>query len=330
MAIKIGLNGWGRIGRYLARLMAEDGFPLDLAVINARASNSDLAHLFKYDSVHRTFKGEVSTWENGIVIAGKKIVVTRSAPCEWEWAQNGCDLVIESTGKFTDRASCEKHIERGAKKVIISAPGKNPDVTVVMGVNHKDYDPKSHRIISSASCTTNCLAPVAKVLHDTFGIRHGHMTTVHSYTMSQRILDGSHKDLRRGRAACMSMLPTTTGAAKVVGVVLPELAGKLDGISVRVPTPDGSLVDLVVELARRTTAEEVNAALKAAADEHMGYTEVPLVSTDYIGDTHGGVVDGLCTSVLGGTQAKVLIWYDNEAGFTNQLNRLAAMVAKSM
>ncbi len=330
MATKIGLNGWGRIGRYLARLMAEEGFPLDLAVINARASNSDLAHLFKYDSVHGTFKGEAGVWENGIVIAGRKITVTREAPGAWKWGELGCDLVIESTGKFTDRDACQKHLDCGAKKVVISAPGKKADVTIVMGVNEKDYDAAKHVVVSAASCTTNCLAPVAKVLDETFGIRHGQMTTIHSYTMSQRILDGSHKDLRRARAACVNMLPTTTGAAKAVALVLPALEGKLDGMAVRVPTADGSMVDLVVELGKAATAEEINAALKAAATDSMGYSEVPLVSSDYIGDTHGGVVDGLCTKVMGGTQAKVLIWYDNEAGFTNQLNRLVKMVAKSM
>ncbi|WP_029895409.1 type I glyceraldehyde-3-phosphate dehydrogenase [Desulfohalovibrio reitneri] len=329
MPVRIGMNGWGRIGRYLARIMAEDG-TLELGVINARASNEDLAHLFKYDSVHGTFPGEVGTWDEGIVIAGRKIKVTRNAPGEWTWGDEGCDLVVESTGKFTDRESCEKHLACGAKKVVISAPGKKPDVTVVMGVNDDDYDPAAHKIVSNASCTTNCLAPAAKVLHEKFGIKHGQMTTVHSYTMSQRILDGSHKDLRRGRAAAVSMLPTTTGAAKAVGLVLPELDGKLDGMAVRVPTPDGSLVDLVVEVDKATTADEVNQAFKDAADEHLGYTEIPLVSCDYIGDTHGGVVDGLCTRVQGGTQVKVIVWYDNEAGFTHQLLRLVKKVAASL
>lgn len=329
MAVKIGLNGWGRIGRYLARLMVGDK-DLELCVVNARASNGDLAHLFKYDSVHGTYAGEVGEWDNGIVIAGHKVIVTRFQAGDWTWGELGCDIVVESTGKFNDRASCQKHLDRGAKKVVISAPGKDVDLTVVVGVNEAEYDPAKHTVISNASCTTNCLAPVVKVMHQTFGIKHAQMTTIHSYTMSQRILDGSHKDLRRGRAAAMSMLPTTTGAAKAVGLVLPELKGKIDGMAIRVPTPDGSMIDLVCELERKVTVEEVNAALKAAANESMGYCEIPLVSVDYIGDTHGGVVDGLCTTVMGGTQAKVIIWYDNEAGFTNQLLRLIRLVAKKL
>jgi glyceraldehyde 3-phosphate dehydrogenase len=241
---------------------------------------------------------------------------------------------VESTGKFTDRESCERHLAAGAKKVLISAPGKSADLTVVMGVNDSLYDPAVHNIISNASCTTNCLAPAAKVLDDTFGIRHGLMTTIHSYTMSQRMLDGTHKDIRRGRAGAMNMLPTTTGAAKAVSMVIPALAGKLDGMAVRVPTPNVSLVDLVVEVGKPTTKDEVNAALKAAASGAeggaMGYTEVPLVSMDYIGSIYGGVVDGLCTSVMNETMVKIIVWYDNEAGFTNQLLRLVAKVGASL
>ncbi len=329
MTVRVGINGWGRIGRYLARILsaAEE---LELVAINARASNADLAYLFKYDSVHGTYAGEVGHDDDGLIFDGKHIKVTRHGFGEWNWGELGCDLVIESTGKFNDRASCEKHLACGARKVIVSAPAKNPDITVVMGVNHDKYDAAAHSIISNASCTTNCLAPVAKVLNETFGLKYGTMTTIHSYTMSQRVLDGSHKDRRRGRACAVNILPTTTGAAKAVGLVLPELDGKLDGMSVRVPTADGSLVDLVAELGRETTVEEINAALSKAANDHMGYTEIPLVSSDYIGDTHGGVVDGLCTSVKNGTQVKLIIWYDNEAGFTWQLLRLIRMVAASM
>ncbi|MEZ7195476.1 type I glyceraldehyde-3-phosphate dehydrogenase [Pseudodesulfovibrio karagichevae] len=325
MATKIGLNGFGRIGRYLARLLAEET-DLELVAVNARASNEDLAHLLKYDSVHGRFP-DVQPTEDGFVMAGKPVKVTRNAPGEWTWGEMGCDLVVESTGKFTDRESCEKHLACGAKKVIISAPGKNSDVTVVIGVNDDELKPE-HKIISNASCTTNCLAPVAKVIHDAFGIKHGIMTTVHSYTMSQRILDGSHKDLRRARACAVNMVPTTTGAAKAVGLVIPELNGLLDGMSIRVPTPNVSLIDLVCELKRETTVEEVNAALKAAANESMGYTEEPLVSVDFMGSTFGGVVDSALTRVMGGTQVKVIAWYDNEAGFTNQLLRLIKKAAK--
>ncbi|MGE4292497.1 MAG: type I glyceraldehyde-3-phosphate dehydrogenase [Desulfovibrio sp.] len=323
MAVKVGLNGFGRIGRYLTRLMAEEN-GLELVAVNARASNEQLAHLLKYDSVHGRFM-DVEPTEAGFKVKGREIKVTRNAPGEWTWGDLGCDLVVESTGKFTDRESCEKHLACGAKRVVISAPGKNADQTVVMGVNDADLKPE-HKIISNASCTTNCLAPVAKVINDTFGIRHGQMTTVHSYTMSQRILDGSHKDIRRARACAVNMVPTSTGAAKAVGLVIPELNGKLGGLSVRVPTPNVSLVDLVVELEKPTTVEEVNAALKAAANEHMGYTEESLVSMDFLGSTHGGVVDAPLTAVFGGTQLKLIVWYDNEAGFTNQLLRLMRKV----
>jgi glyceraldehyde 3-phosphate dehydrogenase len=243
------------------------------------------------------------------------------------------DILLETTGIFKDRENCEKHLAAGAKKIIVSAPAKGADVTVVMGVNQEEYDP-SHKVISNASCTTNCLAPAAKVIHDTFGIKHGLMTTIHSYTMSQRILDGTHKDLRRARAAALSMIPTTTGAAKAVTKVIPALAGKLDGMAVRVPTPNSSLVDFVCELDKGTSVEEVNAALKAAAEGPMngplGYSDEPLVSIDYNGSVHGGVVDSLCTAVMDGTMLKLLLWYDNEAGFSNQLLRLTRMVAKDM
>lgn len=327
MAIKIGMNGFGRIGRYLTRLLAENN-DFELVVVNARASNEDLAHLLKYDSVHGRFM-DVEPTDKGFRLGGKEVIVTRNAPGEWTWGELGCDLVIETTGKFTDRASCEKHLACGAKKVVISAPSKDSDVTVVMGVNEGDLKPE-HKIISNASCTTNCLAPVAKVVHENFGIKHGIMTTVHSYTMSQRVLDGSHKDIRRARACAVNMVPTTTGAARAVGLVLPDLNGKLDGMSIRVPTPNVSLVDLVCELEKNVTVEDINGALKAAANENMGYTEEELVSVDFMGSTFGGVVDAKLTRVMNGTQAKLIIWYDNESGFTNQLLRLMKKVSETM
>lgn len=331
MAVKIALNGFGRIGRYLTRLLANDQ-DVQLVRVNARGDNTALAHLLKYDSVHGTFCGEVKANDAGFLLGGRQVQVTRDAPDAWNWA--GADILVESTGKFTDRASCEKHLAAGAKKVLISAPGKDADLTVVMGVNDNLYDPAKHNIISNASCTTNCLAPVAKVLNDAFGIKHGLMTTIHSYTMSQRMLDGTHKDLRRGRAGAMNMLPTTSGAPKAVTKVLPELAGKLDGMAVRVPTPNVSLVDLVVEVEKATTVEEVNATIKAAASGPeggaLGYCEVPLVSTDYLGSVYGGVVDSECTAVMDNTMIKLIVWYDNEAGFSNQLLRLVRKVGASL
>ena len=329
MAVTLGINGFGRIGRYLTRLVAADN-DLDVAVVNARADNYDLAHLFKYDSVHGTYPGEVKDNADGFTVDGKQVIVSRYPLGEWKWKDQGVDIVVETTGKIKDRDGLAKHLDCGAKKAVISAPGKGVDLTVVMGVNDDLYDPATHHVISNASCTTNCLAPAAKVINDAFGIKHGLMTTIHAYTMSQRILDGSHKDLRRARAACMSMIPTTTGAAKAVAEVIPALKGKLDGMAVRVPTPDGSLVDLTVELEKDATVEEVNALLKAAAGDAMGYTEVPLVSVDYIGSTHGGVVDGLCTTVMNKRMLKLIIWYDNEAGFTNQLHRLLKKIGASL
>ncbi len=333
MPVNIGLNGFGRIGRYLVRLLADDP-ELRITAINARGDNAALAYLFKYDSVHRTFPGTVSHNDNGIIINGREIPVTRQSAGEWKWRDFGVDMVVENTGTLKDKAGLIKHIECGAKKSILSAPCKDPDITVVMGVNHQDYDSATHHVVSNASCTTNCLAPAAKVIHDTFGIKHGLITTVHSYTMSQRLLDGTHKEPRRSRAAALSLIPTTTGAARAVGQVLPELKGKLDGMAVRVPTPNISLVDLTCELERDTTVEEINAALKNAAETYMkgalGYCDEPLVSSDYIGSTHGGVIDALCTYVIGGRMAKLIIWYDNEAGFTWQLVRLLKMMGKTL
>ena len=333
MPVNIGLNGFGRIGRYLLRLLADDP-ELAITAINARADNPSLAHLYKYDSVHRTFQGSVEPNDRGFIVNGRQVDVTRKSMGEWIWGELGVDMVVETTGTLKDGPSLAKHIERGAKKSIISAPGSNVDITVVMGVNHNDYKPAEHHVVSNASCTTNCLAPPAKVLHERFGIRHGLMTTIHSYTMSQRILDGSHKDWRRARAAAVSMIPTTTGAAKAIALVIPELRGKLDGMAVRVPTPNVSMVDLTCELERDASTEEVNAVLKEAASGvmkgFMGYTEEPLVSCDFIGSTYGGVVDAGCTHVMNRRMLKLVLWYDNEAGFTNQLARLLRMMAQGL
>lgn len=331
MPVKVGMNGFGRIGRYLLRLMADDK-ETQIAAINARADNAALAYLFKYDSTYGTFQGTVDHDENGIIVNGRHIAVTRCKAGEWEWERLGVTLAVETTGTIKDREGLAQHLACGAKKVVISAPGKDVDAMIVMGVNHNTYDGAKHSVISAASCTTNCLAPAVKVLHETFGFRHGLMTTIHSYTMSQRILDGTHKDWRRGRAAAVSMVPSSTGAAKAVGQVMPELEGKLNGMSVRIPTFDCSLVDLTCEVEKACDAAAVNAALQAASKgalaENMGYSEEPLVSIDYKGSTFGGVVDALSTQVLDGTMVKLLIWYDNESGFTNQLLRLLRMVGK--
>ena len=331
MPVKVGMNGFGRIGRYLLRLMA-DNQDIQIAAINARADNAALAYLFKYDSTYGTFQGTVDHDENGIIVNGRHIAVTRCKAGEWEWKRLGVTLAVETTGTIKDAEGLAQHLACGAKKVVISAPGKGVGAMIVMGVNHHIYDGAKHNIISAASCTTNCLAPAVKVLHDTFGFRHGLMTTIHSYTMSQRILDGTHKDWRRGRSAGVSMVPSSTGAAKAVGIVMPELEGKLNGMSVRVPTFDCSLVDLTCEVEKACDAAAINAALQAASKgalaENMGFSEEPLVSIDYKGSTYGGVVDALSTQVLDGTMVKLLIWYDNESGFTNQLLRLLHMVGK--
>ena len=333
MPVKLGMNGFGRIGRYLLRLLADDQ-DLQIAAVNARADNAALAYLFKYDSTYGVFAGEVGHDDDGIIVNGRHIAVTRCKAGEWEWERLGVTLAVETTGTIKDREGLSRHLDCGAKKVVISAPGKGVDAMIVMGVNQDIYDPAKHAIISAASCTTNCLAPAVKVVHENFGFRHGLMTTIHSYTMSQRILDGSHKDWRRGRAAAVSMVPSSTGAAKAVGVVMPELEGRINGMSVRVPTFDCSLVDLTCEVEKACDAEAVNAALKAASRgalcDNMGFSEEPLVSIDYRGSTYGGVVDALSTQVMDGTMAKLIIWYDNESGFTNQLARLLRKVAASL
>lgn len=330
MPVKLGINGFGRIGRYLLRLLANDK-DIIFTAINARAANDALAYLLKYDSTYGRFDGEVSHDAEGIIVNGRHIAVTRCPMGEWQWGNLGVDLVVESTGKIKDRAGLSHHLDCGAKKVIISAPGKGVDAMIVMGVNEDIYRPED-RIFSAASCTTNCLAPPVKVIHEKFGFNHGLMTTIHSYTMSQRILDGTHKDWRRGRTAGVNMVPSSTGAAKAVGIVMPELEGRINGMSVRVPTFDCSLVDLTCEVDKPCDAEAVNAALKEASQtwlrENMGYTEEPVVSIDFRGSTYGGVVDALSTQVLMDKMVKLLIWYDNEAGFTNQLLRLVRLVAK--
>ena len=331
MSVKLGINGFGRIGRYLVRLLASDP-ELEVTAINARADNAALARLFKYDSSYGIFQGTVDHDDDGLIINGRHIRVTRCKAGEWQWKELGVDIAVETTGTLKDRASLAQHLACGARKVVISAPCKDADAPIVRGVNQDVYDPAAHEVISAASCTTNCLAPAAKVINDTFGIRHGLMTTIHSYTMSQRILDGSHKDPRRARAACVSMIPTSTGAAKATALVIPALKGKLDGMAVRVPTPTVSLVDLTCELDRPTDTAALNAALKAASEgplkENMGFCEEPLVSIDYKGSTYGGVVDAMSTQVFNGTMAKLIIWYDNEAGFTNQLVRLLRLVGR--
>ena len=337
MKIKVGINGFGRIGRNVLRIVAEmprDSF--EIIAINARAEANTLAHLFKYDSCYGIFKGDIKVKnEEKIVINGNEVKILRhSDPSKIPWKELGVDLVIESTGKFVKREDCMKHINNGAKKVIITAPGKNEDKTIVMGVNEDEYDENIHHIISNASCTTNCLAPFAKILNKKFGIEQGLMTTIHSYTNDQRILDKNHKDLRRARAAGESMIPTTTGAAKAVSKVLPELKGKLNGFAVRVPIPTVSLVDLVCVLKKDTTVKEINAVFKKASENEMkgilGYSEEPLVSIDYKGDSRSSIIDGLSTMSMGSRMFKIVSWYDNEWGYSSRTVDLVDFIANKM
>ncbi len=331
MSVKVAINGFGRIGRNVFRAAAgSDRF--EIVAINDLTDAATLAHLLKYDSVHGIFPADIAVDGDTIRIDGKPVrVCSERDPAALPWQELGIDIVIESTGFFTSRDAAAKHIAAGAGKVIISAPGKDVDLTVCMGVNEGDYDAASHHVISNASCTTNCLAPVAKILLQEFGIVKGLMTTVHAYTNDQRILDLPHSDLRRARAAAVSMIPTSTGAAKAVSLVLPELKGKLDGMAVRVPTPNVSLVDLVVTTEKETTADEVNAALKKAADGPLkgilDYIEAPLVSCDFNGNPASSSVDALSTAVIGGNMVKVLSWYDNEWGYSNRICDLVALVA---
>ena len=334
MATRIGINGFGRIGRCVLRAGWKNP-DLEFVGINDLTDAATLAHLLKYDSVHGTFDVEVEAGENAIIVGGREIrILSIREPAELPWADLGADIVLECTGLFRDKEKVEAHRKAGAKKVIVSAPAKGEDLTVVMGVNDDKYNPKKHHILSSASCTTNCLAPVAKVLHDTFGIEKGLMTTIHSYTNDQRILDLPHKDLRRARAAAVSMIPTTTGAAKAVGLVLPELQGKLDGFSIRVPTPNVSVVDLVAVLKKEATVEKVNKALKKAASGKMkgilSFCEEPLVSMDFNGNTHSSIVDASLTTVMDGNMVKVISWYDNETGFSHRMIDLTLLIAKGL
>ena len=323
MSTKIAINGFGRIGRLFLRAAVKKGADFEVVVINDLTDSATLAHLLKYDSVHGVWPGEVSHSDDTLVFEGRAIKVLSSADVKMlPWRDLDVDVVVECTGHFTERTQASLHLDQGARKVVISAPAKDPDITVVMGVNDADYDPARHHIISSASCTTNCLAPVVKVLSDSFGIEQGLMTTVHAYTNDQRILDLPHKDLRRARAAGLSIIPTSTGAAKAIGLVLPELKGRLDGFALRVPVPDGSVVDLVVTLEQEAAVDEINAAVKAAAEGPLAgilrYTDEPIVSSDIVGDPHSAVFDSVLTMVMG-RQAKVVMWYDNEWGFSNRM-----------
>ena len=332
MALKVGINGFGRIGRNIMRAaLAHDDF--DFVAVNDLTDAATLAHLLKYDSILGNLKADIKASGDRISVDGDEFqVLATKDPATLPWKALGVDVVFESTGKFTKREDAAKHLAAGAKRVVITAPAKGPDVTVVMGVNHEAYDPAKHQIVSNASCTTNCLAPVAKVLHETFGIQKGWMTTVHAYTNDQHLLDLPHKDLRRARAAALSMIPTTTGAASALGDVLPALKGKLDGISVRVPTPNVSMIDLSTLVGRKTTAEEVNAAFKKAADgPYRGIIEFvtePLVSIDFRGNPHSSMVDSQLTNVMGGDFIKVIAWYDNEWGYSSRCVDLLRFMAK--
>ncbi|MFP5112693.1 type I glyceraldehyde-3-phosphate dehydrogenase [Bacillaceae bacterium C204] len=332
MSVKVGINGFGRIGRNVFRA-ALGNSTVEIVAINDLTDANMLAHLLKYDTVHGTLQEDVTVDGEYLVVGGHKVkVLAERDPAQLGWGDLGVDVVVESTGRFTKREDAAKHLEAGAKKVIISAPASNEDITIVMGVNEDKYDANNHHVISNASCTTNCLAPFAKVLNDTFGIKRGMMTTIHSYTNDQQILDLPHKDYRRARAAAENMIPTSTGAAKAVALVLPELKGKLNGMAIRVPTPNVSVVDLVAELDREVTADEVNSALKAAAEGPLkgilAYSELPLVSTDYNGAKVSSTIDALSTMVLEGNMVKVLSWYDNEVGYSNRVVDLVDYLAQ--
>jgi glyceraldehyde 3-phosphate dehydrogenase len=332
MAIKVGINGFGRIGRNVVRAGLKNP-NVEFVAANDLTDTKTLAHLLKYDSILGPLDADVRAEADAITVGGKRIkIFATKDPAEIDWSSLGAQVVIESTGKFTDAKDASKHLRGTVKKVIISAPGKNEDITIVLGVNEGSYDPAKHNVISNGSCTTNCLAPVAKVIHEKFGIEKGSMTTIHSYTNDQNVLDFPHKDLRRARAAAINMIPTTTGAAKAISLVLPALKGKLDGYAMRVPTPNVSVVDLVVVLSKDTTTEEVNAALKAASEGPMkgilGYTSDPVVSTDLMHNSNSSIVDSLLTKVLGGNLLKVVAWYDNEWGYSLRVVDLVDYVGK--
>jgi glyceraldehyde 3-phosphate dehydrogenase len=341
MAIRVGINGFGRIGRQALRAAreqaraGESGLELDFVAVNDLTDTRTLAHLFKYDSVHRAYKGDVQAGEGKLTVDGDEIkILSEKDPAALPWKDLGVDVVLESTGKFTKADDARKHITGGAKKVIISAPAKGEDLTIVMGINQDKYDPARHSIISNASCTTNCLVPMVKIVRDSFGFRHGSMVTIHSYTNDQQILDLPHKDLRRARAAGLSMIPTTTGAAKATSLVIPEVKGKIDGIAIRVPTPDVSLTDLTAEVERTVTVDEVNAAFRAAADGPLkgilAYSEEELVSSDYIGNPHSCILDAKSTAVIDGTLVKISGWYDNEWAYACRCVDLIRFVGASL
>jgi glyceraldehyde 3-phosphate dehydrogenase len=334
VTVRVGINGFGRIGRNFFRAAHASGADIEIVAVNDLADNASLAHLLKYDSILGPLGSDVSASEDEIRVGSHTFkAFAERDPANLKWGDLGADIVVESTGLFTDATKAKVHVDNGAKKVIISAPAKNEDITVVMGVNHDDYDGSKHTIVSNASCTTNCLAPMAKALNDEFGIVRGLMTTVHAYTQDQNLQDGPHKDLRRARAAALNVVPTSTGAAKAIGLVMPELKGKLDGYALRVPVPTGSATDLTVDLGRETTVEEVNAAFKAAADGplkgFLRYTEEPIVSTDIVTDPASCILDAGLTKVLG-NQAKVVGWYDNEWGYSNRLIDIVQHVAQSL
>lgn len=332
MAITVGINGFGRIGRNVLRA-ALDKKELEFVAINDLTDARTLAHLLKYDSVHGKSDAQIEAGEDFIIVNGKKIGITAIRdPGQLPWKDLGVDVVVESTGRFRDRASASKHLEAGAKRVVISAPAKDPDVTLVLGVNEGDYSPKSHQILSMGSCTTNCLGPIAKILVKEFGVEYGLMTTIHSYTNDQVILDFPHSDLRRARSAAVSMIPTTTGAATALALVIPELRGKMDGMAIRVPTPNVSVVDLNAWLKKSTTVEKVNETFQRYAQGKMkgilNYSDEPLVSIDFNGDPHSSTVDGLSTKVIGGKMLKVVSWYDNEWGFSKRMGELLIFISK--
>ncbi len=336
MAIRVGINGFGRIGRQVLRAAKEQGIAdLDFVAVNDLTDTKTLAHLFKYDSIHGTYSGDVESGKDSITVDGDEIkVLTHKDPAQLPWKDLGVDIVLESTGRFTNADDARKHITAGAKKVIISAPAKGEDITIVMGINSNKYDADNHNIISNASCTTNCLVPMVHVIRENFGFKHGSMLTVHSYTNDQQILDLPHKDLRRARAAALSMIPTTTGAAKATSLVIPELKGKIDGLSIRVPTPDVSFTDLTVEVEKATTVAEVNAAFRAAATGELEgileYTEEELVSSDYIGNPASCILDSKVSNVVDGTMVKVSGWYDNEWGYASRCVDLLRFVGSRL
>ncbi|MEK6892477.1 MAG: type I glyceraldehyde-3-phosphate dehydrogenase [Nanoarchaeota archaeon] len=329
--INVAINGFGRIGRLVLRAGMKDK-SINWVAVNDVTDSKTLAHLFKYDSVHGKYNGTVEHTDDSLIIDGRKIkVLSVLDAAKYPWKELNIDVVVESTGKFTDRAGTEQHLKAGAKKVLLSAPGKGMDLTIVMGVNDSMYDHNIHHLVSNASCTTNCLAPIVKVLNDSFGVKRGFMTTVHAYTADQKLVDAPHKDLRRSRSAAVSIIPTTTGAAKSIGEVIPELKGKLDGISLRVPIPTGSVTDLVCELEKQTTKEEINEAFKKAAEKLKGileYSEEPLVSVDIVTDPHSSILDSQLTNVIGGNFVKVVAWYDNEWGFSERMIDVIKLLMK--